>query len=131
MMVGRPRDLHVQTRHVLFLVWSVTLLRTRSETQHPHPARSGEPVYLSCTTVAALGPRADATVRSTSLPKIDVSSARWTETASGERSRVTDELQGSKGCQRACFEPNQNNQQRNYNTSNKKRTLDEVLGDEC
>ena len=42
------------------------------------------------------GPRADATVRSTSLPKIDVLSARSTETASGERDRVTDELQPPK-----------------------------------
>ena len=92
-MVVITKRLHVQTRHVLFLVWSVTLLRARSETQHPHPARLARPTYLSCTTVAALGPRADAMVRSTSPPKIDVLSARSTETASGERDRVTDELQ--------------------------------------
>ena len=99
MMVGRPRDLHVQPRRVLLLVWSVTLLRARCETQHPHPARLARPTYMSCTTVAALGPRADATVRRTSPPKIDVSSACSTETASGERDRVTDELQGPKNCQ--------------------------------
>ena len=98
-MAGIPYDLHVQTRHVLLLVWSVTLLRAPSETQHPHPARLARPTYMSCTTVAALGPRADAMVRSTSPPKIDVLSARSTETASGERVRVTDELQGPKNCQ--------------------------------
>ena len=98
-MVGRPRHLHVQTRHVLLLVWSVTLLRARSETQHPHPARLAAPTYMSCTTAAALGPRADATVRSTSPPKIDVLSARSTEKASGEQVRVTDELQPPTNCQ--------------------------------
>ena len=96
MMVGKPNRLHVQTRHVLFLVWSVTLLRAPSETQHPHPARLARPTYMSRTTAAALGPRADATVRSTSPPKIDVLSARSTETASGERVRVTDELHTPK-----------------------------------
>ena len=95
-MVGITQRLHAQTLHVLLLVSSVTLLRARSETHHPHPVRLAGPTYLSCTTVAALGPRADATVRSTSPPKIDVLSARSTETASGERDRVTDELQRPK-----------------------------------
>ena len=85
---------------MLFLVWSVTLSRAPSETQHAHPARLARATYLSCTTVAALGARADATVRSTSPPKIDVLSARSTETASGERVRVTDELQPPENCQR-------------------------------
>ena len=98
-MVGMGDGLHVQARHVLFLVWSVTLLRAPSDNHHPHPARLARSIYLSCTTVAALGPRADATVRSTSPPKIDVLSARSTETASGKRVRVTGELQRPKSCQ--------------------------------
>ena len=97
MMVVITQRLHVQTQHVLFLVWSVTLLRARSETQHPHPARLARPTYMSLTTVAALGPRADATVRSTSPPKIDVSSARSPDPASGERDRVPDEPQRPSG----------------------------------
>ena len=71
-MAGTSRHLHVQTRRVLFLVWSVTLVASAFWDSTPTPCAFGKAYMLVMHDCGPLGPRADATVRSTSPPKIDV-----------------------------------------------------------
>ena len=70
--------------------------RGRLETCQRRPQRLAGPTYPQGTTVARLGPRADATGRSTSGAKIDVLSGGSAGTRNVERGAQTGELERSQ-----------------------------------